>query len=224
MTPAASADRSAERWHLFDQLGSKSPPDPAANRSIGVSGEGRLTTDELVASRPSPCEREADRLPLIIALDNVRSAFNVGLIFRLADCVGIEAIWLSGITAYPGVTERATNRLAKTAVGGSLDVMPWFYFSDVTGALAEQRRAGYRIVAFEQTQTSVPWGRGDLSGPAVFIFGHEREGIRSDLLALADQTLALPMRGITNSLNVALCASAVLYASLGRSEHGAAAY
>ena len=84
----------------------------------------RYSTGDLVASRPSDVEREAARLPVTVVLDNVRSAHNVGLMFRLCDCVNVEALWLSGITAYPGVSEKATNRIQKTGVGGSLDVVP----------------------------------------------------------------------------------------------------
>lgn len=178
----------------------------------------RHTTEELVRSRPSAGRRDATRLPAIVVLDNVRSAHNVGLVFRLADCVNVEELWLTGITAWPGVSERATNRIQKTGVGGSLVVLPWRRMEDPREAIAERKAAGWRIVAFEQGEGSVPWREADLAPPVVLLFGHEREGVQDDLLALADAVAELPVRGITNSLNVALCASAVLYEVLTRWE------
>ena len=71
----------------------------------------RHGTDELVASRPSHGERESSRWPVIVVLDNVRSAYNVGLVFRLCDCINVQELWLAGITPYPGVSEHATNRI-----------------------------------------------------------------------------------------------------------------
>jgi len=176
----------------------------------------RFTTEDLVASRPSPGPRSASRLPVVVLLDDVRSAHNVGLVFRLADCVNVRALWLAGITSYPGSSERATHRIAKTGVGGSLDVVAWRHLIDPVPAVKRLRARGWRVVVMEQGEGSVPWRRADLGVPMVLVLGHEREGVRDGLLALADEIVELPVRGKTNSLNVALCASAVLYEILGR--------
>ena len=176
----------------------------------------RYTTDELIASRPTPAARDAARLPVIVVLDNVRSASNVGLVFRLCDCVNVASLWLTGITAWPGVSPRATSRMQKTGVGGSLDVVPWVQVDEPAPAIRRLKAEGWRVVAVEQGEGSVPWHRARYDLPLVLIFGHERDGVRDDLLVLADEVAELPVRGITNSLNVALCASAVLYAILGR--------
>jgi len=176
----------------------------------------RHTTDELVGSRPAADERDATRLPVIVVLDDVRSAHNVGLVFRLCDCVNVQALWLTGITAWPGVTERATNRIAKTGVGGSLDVLPWEQHDDPVPAVQRLKAQGWRVVVLEQGEGSTPWREVDYSTPLVLVFGHERDGVRDGLLDLADEIAELPVRGITNSLNVALCASAVLYEVLAR--------
>lgn len=176
----------------------------------------RHSTDDLVAGRPSAAAREASRLPVVVLLDNVRSAHNVGLLFRLCDCVNVQALWLAGITAYPGVSTRADNRLAKTGVGGSLDVLPWCHLEDPLPAVREARAEGWHVAVLEQGEGSVPWRDAALARPLLLVLGHEREGVRDELLAEADEILELPVRGITNSLNVALCASAVLYECLGR--------
>ena len=176
----------------------------------------RHRTDELVAGRPDAEMRESTRLPVIVLLDNVRSAANVGLLFRLCDCVNIEALWLTGYTAYPGVSAHATNRIRKTAVGGSLDVLPWRAIESPEADVAELKTQGWRVVAVEQGEGSRSWREADYGQRTVVVFGHEREGVRDPLLALADEIIELPVRGITNSLNIATCASVVLYELLGR--------
>ncbi len=175
-------------------------------------------TEELVASRPDAARREAGRLPVIVVLDGIRSATNVGLMFRLGDCVNIQALWLAGITAWPGVSEHATNRIAKTGVGGSLDVLPWRHLEDAAPEVARLKAEGWRVVALEQGEGSTHWRDVDYGDRTVLILGHERAGVSAPLLALADDVAELPVRGITNSLNVAMCASAVLYELLER--HG----
>jgi tRNA G18 (ribose-2'-O)-methylase SpoU len=180
----------------------------------------RLTTAELVAGRPPPAAREAGRLPVIVVLDDVRSAYNVGLIFRLCDCVNIQALWMAGITPYPGVSEHATNHLRKTGVGGSLDVLPWRALADPVPEVRRLKVEGWHVVALEQGEPRRHWRSIDYPLPLVLVFGHERTGVRDDLLRLADEIAELPVRGVTNSLNVALCASAVLYEVLERAYPG----
>lgn len=176
----------------------------------------RHSTEDLVASRPDAAARDASRLPVIVVLDDVRSAHNVGLVFRLCDCVNVQALWLTGITAWPGVSEHATNRIAKTGVGGSLDVLPWEQHDDPVPAVRRLKDEGWRVVVLEQGEGATPWRDVDYTTPLVLVFGHERDGVRNGLLELADEIAELPVRGITNSLNVALCASAVLYEVLER--------
>jgi tRNA G18 (ribose-2'-O)-methylase SpoU len=176
----------------------------------------RHPTDALVARRPDASVREATRLPVIVVLDDVRSAFNVGLVFRLCDCVNVRALWLGGITAYPGVSTHADNHLQKTGVGGSLDVVPWRHLPDPAPEIARLKDEGWHVAVLEQGDGTVPWRAARLATPLVLVLGHERVGVRDDLLALADEVVELPVRGITNSLNVAVCAGAVLYEVLGR--------
>jgi tRNA G18 (ribose-2'-O)-methylase SpoU len=154
---------------------------------------------------------EASRLPVIVVLDSVRSAFNVGLIFRLCDCVNVQELWLTGITPYPGVSEHATNRIRKTGVGGSVDTICWRYLADPVPELAQLRRQGWQIVAAEQGHGSQPWNRVDYRFPLALIMGHERDGVGDGPLSVAHEVIELPARGVTNSANVAVCAGALLY-------------
>lgn len=184
--------------------------------SAGKARFRRYSTDDLVAMRPSVAEREATRLPVIVLLDDVRSAMNVGLLFRLGDCLNITALWLGGITPWPGCGERATRRMEKTAVGGSLAALPWERWEDPVPAVVRARASGRRVVCVEQGQGSVRWDQAQYGQESLLIFGHERLGIREALLEQADEIVELPVRGVTNSLNVATCASAVLYEILRR--------
>lgn len=176
----------------------------------------RHSTEELVAARPTAAQREATRLPVIVVLDDVRSAQNVGLLFRLCDCVNVQALWLAGITAWPGCSEKATNRIKKTGVGGSLDVVDWRHVEDPRPDIQRLQDEGWTVVVVEQGENSTPWRDVDYGKRTVLVFGHERAGVRDDLIEIADAVAELPVRGITNSLNVATCASALLYELLER--------
>ena len=176
----------------------------------------RRTTGELVASRPDAARRVESRLPVVVVLDDVRSAHNVGLVFRLCDCVNVEALWLCGITPWPGVSEHATHRIAKTAVGGSLEAVAWRHVGDPVPAVEALKAAAWRVVVLEQGEGSTPWREADYGERTVLVLGHERRGVGDALIRLADEVVELPVRGITNSLNVATCASAVLYELLAR--------
>jgi tRNA G18 (ribose-2'-O)-methylase SpoU len=176
----------------------------------------RYSTDELVASRPDTATLESTRLPVTVLLDNVRSLQNVGLIFRVCDCVNIERLILSGFTGVPGQSEHANQQIGKTAVGGSLHTVPWEKQEDPLPRIRELRKAGSQLVVFEQCEGSVPYREVPYQFPLIAVFGHERHGVREELLQEADYVATLPVRGITNSLNVAMCASIVLYDLLAR--------
>jgi len=176
----------------------------------------RHTTVELVASRPDRAAMDAARMPVTVVLDNVRSLQNVGLLFRVCDCANIERLILSGITGTPTQTIHAAQQIGKTAVGGSLQTVPWEKHDDPLPRIAELRRAGHQLVVFEQCDGSIPYREVPYRFPLVAVFGHERDGVRDALLEQADHVAVLPVRGITNSLNVAMTASIVLYELLAR--------
>jgi 23S rRNA (guanosine2251-2'-O)-methyltransferase len=176
----------------------------------------RHTTAELVAGRPDRATMDATRMPVTVVLDNVRSLQNVGLVFRVCDCANIGRLILSGITGTPVQTVHAVQQIGKTAVGGSLQTVPWEKHDDPMPRLAELRRAGHQLVVFEQAEGSIPYREVPYRFPLVAVFGHERDGVRDELLQEADYVAELPVRGITNSLNVAMTVSIVLYEFLAR--------
>ncbi len=176
----------------------------------------RKLTSDLIISRPTEKERNKNKISVTILLDNVRSARNVGLIFRLADCVNVKEIWMCGITPYPGFTEHATNQINKTGVGGSVETVPWRYFDNDLDALSEARRKGLHIVCYEQAKGSKRWPVKFKRCDLLLVFGHEIKGVSDCFIEKSDEVVELPVRGITNSLNIALCASAVLYEVLNQ--------
>lgn len=171
----------------------------------------RFTTQELVESRPTRDQMNAWRLPVTVVLDNVRSGQNVGLIFRTLDCVGAEKLILTGITPYPTLNEHCANQIGKTAVGGSLETIPWTYQTSVVTVIKELKHNGYQIVVAEQCEGSVFYTKPAYKFPLALILGHEREGVSDEVLELADLIIELPVRGITNSLNVAQTTAIITY-------------
>lgn len=144
-------------------------------------------------------------LPAAILLDNVRSMYNVGSFFRTADAAGIEKLYLSGITAYP--PKRA---IAKTALGAE-ETVPWEHTWEPLPLLASIRARGYELAAIETTVHAVDLFDWAPRFPVCVIFGHEVEGVQSEISALCDTHVRIPMLGAKHSLNVATAGGVVVY-------------
>lgn len=149
----------------------------------------------------------------VVILDNVRSAHNVGSIFRTADGAGIEKIYLLGYTPAPiDRFGRKQPEIAKTSLGAAQEI-PWEHIENENRADLVKRLKveGFSIVAVEQDKTSVKLADFSLSGPVCFILGNEVEGVNKELLNLADQIVEIPMNGTKESLNVSVAAGVVLF-------------
>jgi tRNA G18 (ribose-2'-O)-methylase SpoU len=144
-------------------------------------------------------------LPVCVALDNVRSMYNVGAFFRTADAVALERLLLGGITAKPPKKE-----ISKTALGAE-DTVPWIHTWDIAGAVRELSRAGYEIAAIETSPRAVDLFDWAPRFPVCLLFGHEVDGLSRELLSLADTSVRIPMLGKKHSLNVATAGGVVLY-------------
>ena len=138
------------------------------------------------------------RMDSYALLDNIRSAWNVGSIFRSADAAGLGGLYLSGMTATP-----PRKDIEKTALGATQSV-PWDYWTDSVAAAHAIRERGLPLIALEQTPTAVDWEDFDFPFPHCFVVGHEVQGVRPEILAMADQVVEIPMAGIKHSLNVAV--------------------
>lgn len=145
------------------------------------------------------------RYPMHVVLDNLRSAFNVGSIFRTADAGAIDHMYLCGMTSYP-----PNKKLEKTALG-ALDYVPWSHHADTRGALAQLRRRGITCVAIEAVAGAPAHSAFNWPRPVAIVFGNEVTGIGSGVLEMCDATVQIPMRGYKNTINVATAFGVVMY-------------
>ncbi len=158
------------------------------------------------------------RLPVSIWLDNVRSMYNVGAFFRTADGAGVERMFLSGITARP--PHRA---ITKTALGAE-ERVAWTSIVDPRLQLAELRTSGFEIAAIETSDRATDVFDWQPQFPVCVLFGHEVEGLSTELLNACDTHIRIPMLGLKHSLNVASAGAIVMYELLRkyRALHGRA--
>lgn len=148
----------------------------------------------------------AKKFPVIAVLENVRSAYNVGSVFRTADAFLIEAVYLVGYSAFPPHKE-----IRKTALGAE-DSVAWKHFRTMAEALADLRGQGYRIIAAEQTVESCSLQQLDWEGkPLAVVFGNEVQGVEATTLQQCDGSLEIPQLGMKHSLNIATAAGVVLW-------------
>lgn len=164
----------------------------------------KLTTDELNRISKEEFER-AEKTPIIIVLDNIRSLSNVGAFFRTADAFRIEALYLCGITACPPHRE-----IHKTALGAD-ETVSWRYFATTEAACQALKDEGYRIFAVEQIEGSVALQDFKFEPHTAYILGNEVEGVGEEALPYCDGAIELPQEGTKHSLNVSVCAGIVLW-------------
>ena len=151
--------------------------------------------------------RERPDSGLVVVLDNIRSAHNVGSAFRTADSFGIDKVFLCGISAVPPSAE-----IHKSALGAE-DSVPWEHVNDPLEAVRRLQAAGYTVVAVEQTVHSVKLGtfRRDPGRKYALIFGNEVSGVRQDVVDASDFSLEIPQYGTKHSLNVSVSVGVVLW-------------
>ena len=166
----------------------------------------KLLNEELC--RPTLEEyAEVDKLPVVVVLDNVRSAQNVGSFFRTADAFGIERIMLCGISSTP------PNRdIHKTALGAEMSVA-WNYFSTTMECVESLRNEGYTILAIEQIEGAVMLNdfKAEQDKRYAIIFGNEVEGVDQAVADVVDGAIEIPQVGIKHSLNVSVTAGILMW-------------
>ncbi len=149
----------------------------------------------------------ADKTPIIIVLDNIRSLNNIGSVFRTADAFLIEAIYLCGITARPPHRE-----IQKTALGAT-ETIQWKYFESTTKAIISLKENAYKIVAIEQTENSVMLNNfnADSNDKIALIFGNEVKGVEQEIVNMSDVVIEIPQYGVKHSLNISVSVGVVLW-------------
>ena len=152
---------------------------------------------------------KAEKMPLVVVLDNVRSFHNVGAVFRTADAYRVERIVLCGMTAQPPAPE-----IHKTALGAE-DAVAWTYEADTLEAVRQLKAEGYRVFAVEQAHGSTPLHELDSivlpEGKYAVVLGHEVKGVQQEVVDAADGCLELPQFGTKHSLNVSVTAGIVIW-------------
>ena len=147
-----------------------------------------------------------------ILLHNIRSAHNVGSIFRTADAAGISNIYLSGYTPRPvDVLGRVQKEIAKTALGAEKTI-PWTYSKNPLSALTAARNVGMRIVGVEQDVRAIEYSKFRPKGEVLFVLGNEVRGMSKGLRDACDVLVEIPMRGRKESLNVSVAAGIIVFA------------
>ncbi|MDD4603933.1 MAG: RNA methyltransferase [Bacteroidales bacterium] len=158
----------------------------------------RLTVEEYKA---------AEKTPIVIVLDNIRSQHNIGSVFRTADAFRLEGILLCGITATPPHRE-----IQKTALGATESV-PWQYFDNTIDACTKLINEGYHLLAIEQVTGSIPLYdfQPAKDQKLAIIFGNEVSGVREDALSMATGCLEIPQFGTKHSFNISVSAGIVIW-------------
>jgi tRNA G18 (ribose-2'-O)-methylase SpoU len=158
----------------------------------------------------------------VLVLDNIRSIYNVGSIFRTADGSGIDKIYLCGITAYPEKdndprkpweAETISNKIAKTALGAEASV-PWEYYSSSFELVSTLITQGFTVLALEKTPISHNIYELDnryFQKDLALIVGNEVQGVSEELLRLSNEIIHIPMKGVKSSLNVSIASAIALY-------------
>ena len=166
----------------------------------------KLTNDEL--NRQTVDEyRKSAKMPVAIVLDNVRSANNVGSVFRTADCLGAERICLCGIAATP-----PNKDINKTALGATESV-DWKHFASTLDAVAELRADGYTILSVEQADGSIALQDfvPTVGQKYALIFGHEVNGVAQEVVDASDGCIEIPQVGTKHSFNISVSAGIVIW-------------
>ena len=144
---------------------------------------------------------------VVVVLDNIRSAHNVGSAFRSADAFKTDRMYLCGICACPPSAE-----IHKSALGAE-NSLPWVHYDDTLDALRALREEGYIIISVEQTERAVELQdfRPEPGGRYALVFGNEVDGVRQDVVDESDLSLVIPQYGSKHSLNVSVSVGIVLW-------------
>jgi tRNA G18 (ribose-2'-O)-methylase SpoU len=209
--------------HMFevpDDRQGKNGPCPACGqvityRSLAVLEEierqHRRTVEHCRTSRQGHTGLAKVRFGAV--LEDIRSLWNVGAIFRTADGAGFAPLYLCGITGCP-----PHKAIAKTSLGAE-ETVPWEHCASTLEILPQLRAAGIRLVALEKTDQSVPLqeavAAGAVKPPLCLIVGNEVAGLSAETLGAADMHCHLPMRGVKGSLNVAVAFGVAAYVVTG---------
>jgi 23S rRNA (guanosine2251-2'-O)-methyltransferase len=166
----------------------------------------KLSMDDLNRITPEEFKR-SKKTPLIAVLENIRSAYNVGSVFRTADAFLLEAIYITGYTCTPPHKE-----IKKTALGAE-ETVEWKHFASAAEAIIQLKQSGYKVYAVEQVVNSIMLHEVAFTPTekVAVIFGNEVSGVELETIKLCDGCIEIPQFGTKHSLNIATAAGVVLW-------------
>ncbi len=166
----------------------------------------KLSMEELNRKTVEEFKR-SEKTPVIAVLENIRSAYNVGSVFRTADAFLLEGIYITGYTCTPPHKE-----IKKTALGAE-DSVEWKHFANAAEAIEELKKNGYKVYAVEQVSNSLSLEKlgFDTADKIAVIFGNEVAGVEHDTILQCDGCIEIPQLGMKHSLNIATAAGVVLW-------------
>lgn len=169
-------------------------------RKLEIIELGRMNSEEYKRSL---------KMPVTVILDDVRSLYNVGSVFRTSDAFRIEKIILCGITATP---DNSLVEIHKTALGAE-ETVEWEYCSDCVSAVKDLKSKGYTAIAVEQVEDSIKLGdfKADRNSSYALVFGNEVKGVNQQVVDNCDISLEIPQYGTKHSLNVSVSAGIVIW-------------
>ena len=176
-----------------------------------ISSGVKLKAAQLRLSHPTPEQfAKIKKNPIHIIVDNVLDTYNIGAIFRLADAVAVEKVYLCGETETP-----PNHRIKKASIN-TTEWVSWEYVSDTKQVIKDLRlQIKYmQIIAVEQDEKSLPYDSIDYQFPIALVIGHETTGISKEVLALCDYIVEMPMWGVNVSLNVMVSLGIMLYTAM----------
>ncbi len=167
-------------------------------RKLKITELNRISEEEF---------KQAEKMPLVVVLDNVRSLHNVGSVFRTSDAFLVEKIYLCGITSVPPNAE-----IHKTALGAEFS-MDWEYAESTQSAVGDLKKRGYCVFAIEQVEKSImlPELQLDATQKYAVILGNEVKGVQQEVIDLCDASIEIPQYGTKHSLNVSVTAGIVVW-------------
>ncbi len=170
----------------------------------------KLTMDEL--GRKSIADfKMANKKPIVVVMDNIRSMHNVGSVFRTSDGFLIDGICLCGFTPQPPHRD-----IHKTALGAT-ETVDWVYYENTVDAVKDLQQRSYQVYAIEQTEGSISLEQfkqlhpNASDHPLAFVFGNEVDGVDQDVIGICDGVIEIPQWGMKHSLNISVAAAIVLW-------------
>ncbi len=151
--------------------------------------------------------KEAEKSPILIILDNIRSLNNIGSVFRTSDAFLIEKIYLCGITAQP-----PHNDIRKTALG-STETVDWEYYDDTIDIVKKLKAEGVKICSIEQAENATMLNdfKPQPKTKYAFVFGNEVKGVAQDVVNASDEVIEIPQYGTKHSLNISVSCGVVIW-------------